>query len=379
MATKDDRYRSFMDRFMAGDAPSEDEFLFHFEHQKGDPKDTLAIGAIAPDIRLMDQHGETRSLDTLMGEKGLLVVFARSAYWCPYCRNQLAELNVQQARMRAAGYNIVAITPDVPKRIQDFCSANGIDYPILSDPEAEAISAYKVRNDDIPPNDLQGSAPLPHPGHYLISRARKVIAKEFTGDIRHRLSGATLIAEVAETGAAGVTLSSDLLSATITPSASEVYGGQVIAIRMTIAVADGVHIYGPEVAAPYTPFSLAFEEGALLASQQFAYPDAQVTDLPAAGERLPIMEGNFDVTGRLTLRWSPPPSPFAKLREYTRKLAIMPGEHRLQGTLRFQACSDTQCYPPQAISFELPITVMPNASAGVPVRLGDQELPPPNF
>jgi hypothetical protein len=33
---------------------------------------------------------------------------------------------------------------------------------------------------------------------------------------------------------------------------------------------------------------------------------------------------------------------------------IPPGPYKIGGTLRFQACSDTVCEPPQAIKFELP-------------------------
>ena len=39
-----------------------------------------------------------------------------------------------------------------------------------------------------------------------------------------------------------------------------------------------------------------------------------------------------------------------------------PGPYKIGGTLRFQACSDDICETPQAIKFELPLTV----EAGIP-------------
>jgi len=36
---------------------------------------------------------------------------------------------------------------------------------------------------------------------------------------------------------------------------------------------------------------------------------------------------------------------------------IAPGAHKIKGTLRFQACSDTVCEPPEEIRFELPLTI----------------------
>jgi len=40
-----------------------------------------AIGEHAPDFILSDQYGKLRSLQELMGPKGLLLVFSRSADW----------------------------------------------------------------------------------------------------------------------------------------------------------------------------------------------------------------------------------------------------------------------------------------------------------
>ena len=39
------------------------------------------VGGVAPDFSLVDQRGETRSLASLMGQNGLMLVFSRSASW----------------------------------------------------------------------------------------------------------------------------------------------------------------------------------------------------------------------------------------------------------------------------------------------------------
>jgi cytochrome oxidase Cu insertion factor (SCO1/SenC/PrrC family) len=39
------------------------------------------VGATLPDFNLRDQHGEARSLKSLLGSKGAVIVFFRSADW----------------------------------------------------------------------------------------------------------------------------------------------------------------------------------------------------------------------------------------------------------------------------------------------------------
>jgi len=40
-----------------------------------------AVGAAAPDFSLVDQFGQKRTLESLMGPNGLVLVFFRSADW----------------------------------------------------------------------------------------------------------------------------------------------------------------------------------------------------------------------------------------------------------------------------------------------------------
>lgn len=39
------------------------------------------VGEKVPDFALPDQHGRTRTLDSVMGERGAMLVFHRSADW----------------------------------------------------------------------------------------------------------------------------------------------------------------------------------------------------------------------------------------------------------------------------------------------------------
>jgi len=53
-----------------------------------------AIGTKAPDIGArLDQTGKPRQLSDLMGRNGLVLMFFRSAEWCPFCQAQLVDIN----------------------------------------------------------------------------------------------------------------------------------------------------------------------------------------------------------------------------------------------------------------------------------------------
>ena len=76
-----DEYLEFLKHVGTGARLNEEQWLFHFDHQNRDAKDGTAVGEPAPDFALPDQSGVVRTRHEVMGENGLLMVFARSADW----------------------------------------------------------------------------------------------------------------------------------------------------------------------------------------------------------------------------------------------------------------------------------------------------------
>lgn len=74
-------YLRFLERVKPGAPLSEDEWLFHFDHQNRDAQSGVAVGEVAPQFTLPDQTGAQRSRLELAGEHGLLLAFVRSADW----------------------------------------------------------------------------------------------------------------------------------------------------------------------------------------------------------------------------------------------------------------------------------------------------------
>src|SRR5436190_14579530 len=86
-----------------------------------------------PDFSLKDQAGKTWTLQSIMGPKGAMLVFVRSADWCPYCKTQLVDLQSGVEGLRKRGLGVATISYDPPEVLASFAKQRGITYPMLSD------------------------------------------------------------------------------------------------------------------------------------------------------------------------------------------------------------------------------------------------------
>ena len=110
-----------------------------------------AINAKAPDIGMPpDQTGAPRALASLMGDKGMVLFFFRSADWCPYCQAQMMDLNTAVAGIERRGYKMAGISYDRPEILKTFIERRNIGYTLLSDPKSEIIDRYKLRDPHTP-------------------------------------------------------------------------------------------------------------------------------------------------------------------------------------------------------------------------------------
>ena len=121
-----------------------------------------AINAKAPDIGTPpDQTGTPRALSSLMGEKGMVLFFFRSADWCPFCQAQMMDLNTAVAGIERRGYKMAGISYDSPAILKTFIERRNIGYTLLSDPKSVVIDRYKLRDPQYPPGNFAYGVPRP--------------------------------------------------------------------------------------------------------------------------------------------------------------------------------------------------------------------------
>ncbi|MEN3974182.1 peroxiredoxin family protein [Emcibacter sp. SYSU 3D8] len=121
-----------------------------------------ALGSPVPAIGTpLDSAGTPRTMASLTGEKGVVLVFYRSAAWCPYCQAQLIEINDGLGEIEKRGYTVAGISYDDPATGAAFSRKRGIGYPLVSDPKSEIIDRFGVRDPQYPPGSMAHGVPRP--------------------------------------------------------------------------------------------------------------------------------------------------------------------------------------------------------------------------
>ena len=100
----------------------------------------LNVGDQAPAFSLLDQEGNTVSLDDFKGRK-LLVYFYPKAD-TPGCTKQSCSVRDAQTDLIAQGVAAVGISPDPPDKQKRFDGKYGLGFPLLSDPDHQVAAAY---------------------------------------------------------------------------------------------------------------------------------------------------------------------------------------------------------------------------------------------
>jgi peroxiredoxin len=150
----------------------------------------LKVGERAPDFSLPGSVDAPLSLAQLRSSGPVALVFVRSADWCPFCRNQLKDLEAARADIAAAGLQLVAISYDAPEANRAAAEKLGLGYPLLSDAGSKVIDAYGIRN-----HEAKGRGEgVPHPVVFIVDRAGVIQAKLAREGYRDRPESAEIIA-----------------------------------------------------------------------------------------------------------------------------------------------------------------------------------------
>ncbi|WP_211695932.1 thioredoxin-dependent thiol peroxidase [Mycobacterium spongiae] len=100
----------------------------------------LAPGDTAPAFSLPDADANTVSLADYRGRR--LVVYFYPAASTPGCTKQACDFRDNLREFNQEGLDVVGISPDPPAKLAKFRDAEGLTFPLLSDPDRTVLEAW---------------------------------------------------------------------------------------------------------------------------------------------------------------------------------------------------------------------------------------------
>jgi peroxiredoxin len=315
------------------------------------------VGATVPDFNLADQQGRKRTLQSVMGPKGAMIVFYRSADWCPYCKTQLLELQSQYDTLRKDGLGLVGISYDSEEILAAFSQQHGITFPLLADVGSDTIKRYGILNtvaeEGLGPNgqdpDVIAQVKLyvsanganerqrgiPFPGTFIVDRSGRVTARFFEDSytVRNTVSNIRVRLNNLNTSVAATSVASKQLDVVTYPSDTAIAPGNRFSIVAQITPHNGVHVYAPG-AANYKVVELKVLPSKYIRTFKTVYPKSEIYFFKPLNERVPTYQKAFTISQDVVLDGQ------ASTRTALAKQTSM----TIGGVLTYQACDDRLCY-----------------------------------
>ncbi|MEN9203821.1 MAG: peroxiredoxin [Thermostichus sp. DG_1_6_bins_120] len=131
------------------------------------------VGSPAPEFELPDQTGQLRHLSDFRGEWVVLYFYPRD--FTSGCTIEARGFQRDLPKFQAMGAQVVGVSADSVDSHKRFCSAEGLQFPLLSDPKGEVSQAYGSWMGDValrntflidPEGILREIDPIVHPSRH---------------------------------------------------------------------------------------------------------------------------------------------------------------------------------------------------------------------
>ena len=317
------------------------------------------IGQAAPDFRLADQLGHTWTRDSLMGPNGLMLVFSRSADWCPYCKTQMIELQSRAEEIKSRGLGLAVITYDSPAILADFTKRRGITYALLSDAGSTTIKNYGILNTTVEATSTNYG--IPFPGTFILNTRGAVTAKFFEEAYQERTTVSNIMLKLGEAGAgvAARRISTGQLDVTTYASDQVVAPGSLFSLVFDVVPHQGIHVYAP---GPhnYKVIGIRLDPNPVVMVRPVRYPASETYVFAPLKERVEVYQKPFRLLADVAIDAS---------REARPKLASVDSV-TITGTLDYQACDERLCFTPKSVPISYTVKLRQldteRASGGAP-------------
>ena len=253
---------------------------------------------------------------------------------------------------------MAAVSYDSAELLRTFAERKGLHYPLLGDAESKMIRAFGILNENFPAGHAWYG--VPYPGTYIIDERGVVKAKYFEDDHRERYTAASiLIHEFGEDGLAKTRTATPHLALSYSASDERLSPGGRVTLIVDIELKPGMHVYAPGVMDSYLPIDWKMGGSTAWVAMPVAYPVSRMLHFEEINETVPVYEGRLRLTRDVVIGQQQELGPVLGA---DRVLAI-------EGTLRYQACDDRQCFPPRDVPLKWKFGIDRLDSQRAPVEL----------
>lgn len=203
MQTLQQKLDAFREDFETNKAPKEALEIMHRAtlelEESGQKERAIKLGDRFPDFALPNQDGHLIKLSELLKAGPVVVSFFRGI-WCPYCNIELQAIGEIVPHVRAAGGEVVVISPSVQKMAQRAIKDRGLICDVLTDAGNEFANKlgtrfrlpdyleklYRGFGVDLPGNNGDDSWTLPMPLRAVIDQQGIVRYLDINADYTQR-------------------------------------------------------------------------------------------------------------------------------------------------------------------------------------------------
>ena len=285
------------------------------------------------------------------------------------------ELQDRSEELQASGLGVVAISYDSEAVLSTFAERRGITYPLLSDDDSAAITAFGILNtvaaEAVGPNatdpaivadaekyvSVFGASPMivgtPFPGTFIVDADGRVTSRFFEEFYRERNTTSSIMLRLGTdmNPVAGVTGETAHLSITTSQSNPDISVGTKFSLVVDIEPKPGIHVYAPGAEAfGYRVIGLDITAGAddaILRAAPLVYTASEIYHFEPLDERVPVYQKPFRLIQDVVIEAHPGVEEALADREVI----------TLSGQLDYQACDDSLCFVPVVVPLSWTVAV----------------------
>ena len=239
--------------------------------------------------------------------------------------------------------------------LREFASAKGITFPLLGDDGSRVITGLGLLDRDLADHHSRFGVPtqdsqhgVAYPAIFVLDKSGVVVDKRIQENYRAREGALKLLEEAlglaVPAGGHQETAAGSRVTVSAAADSDQYVRWQETRLHVVFDVATGWHVYGRPIADGYTPLTVEVATIPEVAVDAPEYPPSRPLHVEGLDQDFQVNEGRFEI--RVPFAVNVPPRH---------------GSVDLEITVRYQACSESECLPPQAIKLGLCLEEAPPA------------------